>query len=717
MIFDKLKASEIVVTARSLSPYKSAIEAAFKDSGVDYYIDEPIAIASSPITRLLMSLLSLAQEGFKRKQVINSLRSPYFASDKFALTNTSIELVNSLSLKKKVVEGRQQWEQALKAEPLLAKNINAIFEILSMPDSVTSAIDYATWVEDLIEKLLNLNAIDDHLDPLAVWKQKESLSQFRKQLAHLIQEENILQKLKKDQGTISYYQQLSKLVENANFAPAPQSADQVLIASAELVPNKYYRQIYLAGLLEGEFPAPKFSSGFLTTQELEKWRHLNIHIYNPRTESGFEYALFASLVNRAQEKLILSYPSIEIVSSKDELLPSFFFNALNIQSDKELSLSFETKEKSYTSARNVLAYSFWHGQKPGDLIEINKLEIVDNFVGKLQEKLTFAQVRSKQLSRSAVNGYLVDHVAASNAKITLPEYWNASQLNDYGKCPFNFWLSRMLKINPHEEPQIGLSLQDRGIFYHKALELFYQKVIEKKIAMSLDNQKELKLLFDNSVVAAIDWLEKEPWFRPNEFWQQEKNALAFRLNNFFMSELNRFVSEAGQYQPLITEAVFGPENQYQPLILVRDNKEIKIRGKIDRIDIESNSFGSNKKLRLIDYKSGSSSINRDDFESGRNMQLPIYALAAQKSILPGSKTANYKYLSINTGKVLSSKIRDESGVQDDLNILEERIFEFVENIEKGDFSVKPSNDKVCLNCIHKKVCRVKEFPKAAVSEE
>ena len=97
------------------------------------------------------------------------------------------------------------------------------------------------------------------------------------------------------------------------------------------MPNQRYKQIYLAGLLEGEFPAIKNNIGFLTGQELEQWRRLGIYLYNPRMEAGFEYALFASLVNRAEDKLILSHPSIEITASKDELLPSFFFNALNIQ--------------------------------------------------------------------------------------------------------------------------------------------------------------------------------------------------------------------------------------------------------------------------------------------------------------------------------------------------------------------------------------------------
>ena len=159
--------------------------------------------------------------------------------------------------------------------------------------------------------------------------------------------------------------------------------------------------------------------------------------------------------------------------------------------------------------------------------------------------MNFAEIRSTQLSQSPVNGYLVDHVAASTAKIIMPEYWNAGQLNDYGKCPFNYWLTRMLKTTPHTEPEIGLSIQDRGTFYHKALELFYQNVIDNKIVINLEQQEKLQKMFAEAVQTAMNWLENEPWFRADEFWLQEKNTLAFRLNNFFTADFNRFISEMG----------------------------------------------------------------------------------------------------------------------------------------------------------------------------
>ncbi len=716
IIKDNLHPEDIVITARNLSPYKSAIEAAFQDAEIAYYVDEPIALITLPIIRFLLNLLSLASEDFSRRQIIDCLRSPYFKLGALGLSAENVEPLNDISLQAKIVAGQSQWQKALQKTPQLLKGIDKLFAFANNVNDLSAssdAIAYVSVVEDLIDQVLDLSSLGDDREPFLIWKQKEALAQFRRQLAILIQEEEIWKKLKQDNKTISLYERLKELVERANFANASDNTNKVLVTSAELVPNQQYKQIYLAGLLEGEFPAIKINNGFLTAQEIEQWREINVSIYNPRMESGFEYALFASLINRASNKIILSYPLVDIASSKNEFLPSFFLSGLNIMTDDKQyeAMSFAEPEIVFNSMRNVLLYNFWQGNN-GTTVSASVEPSLASFMEQLQEKLGFARIRSKQLKDTPVNGYLVDHVAATTVKINLPSYWNASYLNDYGKCPFNFWLNRMLKITPHEEPLAGLSIQDRGTFYHKALELFFKTVISNKLSMTAE-KSVLDVHFNKAIEEALTWLEEQNWFRPDEFWPQQKNELVFRLQNFFAIEYERFLVEDGQYEPFLVEAAFGPDEQYPPLVLQQNGKEIKIRGKIDRIDIKTDSAG--RRVRVVDYKSGSTYISRDDFESGRNLQLPLYALAIEKSIIPGVKTSNYQYVSIGTGKLLSGKRQEESDVQNDLSILKEKIFAFVDQIEKGDFSIRPSNDKVCTTCVHQRVCRIKEFPNSEFS--
>jgi len=544
------------------------------------------------------------------------------------------------------------------------------------------------------------------------------VNKFRECLANLIEQEEILRVCGiKSVAAKSYHQRFVDLVKKANSKAALLDAGKVLIAEATLVPNEKYKQIYVAGMLEGEFPAHNTGKGFLTPEELAQWQRFGIPIYDPRLESGFEYALFASLRNRAQKQITFSYPVADIISSKEEPVPSFFLTGQNFvkETDQLEVLSFEDFSKTANSPRNALAYCLWRQEPLTDLAR--QQELLNDFVYKLEEKLSFAHKRYQQLSLSPLSGYLADHIVAGTVKIDMPEYWSASGLNEYGKCPFSYWLTRVLKGSPHSEPEAGLFIMEKGSFYHKVLELFYKEVIDRKLSMTAQSDDDLKAIFEQSIAAGISWLENERWFRPSEFWAQEKEDLKFHLRNFFDHERRRFLKEGGEFVPYMVEVEFGPQAAAKPLIINYDGRVIKVRGKIDRIDVESSKseiLSNLKRLRLIDYKSGSTLPTDADFESGRNIQLALYALAAQEAIMPGSRVEDCSYLSVRAGK---SSTQEGPVLHAYLSAVPAKVMEFVQRIESGDFSLKPSNPNVCKNCDHQKVCRVKEFPRRTDTDQ
>jgi hypothetical protein len=119
--------------------------------------------------------------------------------------------------------------------------------------------------------------------------------------------------------------------------------------------------------------------------------------------------------------------------------------------------------------------------------------------------------------------------------------------------------------------------------------------------------------------------------------------------------------------------------------------------------------------RVIDYKAGSSSIPPREANEGRNLQLPIYALAVERCILPGSTAAAGNYLSFTSGAPIGSLVFDRDKEDDrgfvDTKRIEQYILDYVEKMAQGVFTVKPSIASVCDNCDHKRVCRVTELKK------
>jgi RecB family exonuclease len=74
-----------------------------------------------------------------------------------------------------------------------------------------------------------------------------------------------------------------------------------------------------------------------------------------------------------------------------------------------------------------------------------------------------------------------------------------------------------------------------------------------------------------------------------------------------------------------------------------------LRGYIDRVDRAPDG-----KLRIIDYKAGSTSISARDLGKGHRLQLPLYALAAQEAL--GSEVASGFYWHIRLAKASSLKL-------------------------------------------------------------
>src|SRR5690606_32790818 len=128
-----------------------------------------------------------------------------------------------------------------------------------------------------------------------------------------------------------------------------------------------------------------------------------------------------------------------------------------------------------------------------------------------------------------------------------------------------------------------------------------------------------------------------------------RKELEFRLRRFFQSELDRADDEKDSFVPALVEASFGMEESGKPpLALSRGGKTIEFRGKIDRIDVSGISgdvarsldrLGPGVTVRVVDYKAGSTAISRKEALEGRNLQLPIYALAVERSILKGARVA------------------------------------------------------------------------------
>ncbi len=704
-------ASEIVVVARSLEPYLPAIKAAFDRANVDYYLDQSVSVASLPLIKYLRRLLLLTLNDFARLEVIRTLRSPFCNLEYLGLDKNEVEQIDQRSIKNVVVQGLADWH----GEESVLKLLN----LLKKPADGTLSY-FVGYVEDLIDQLLILPSDEEFADPLIAWEEHQALLEVRRILSELLFEDELLAPVYGE--TILTYQsfcaRLEKTFEKANYRRPRPSKGAVTICGADLVSNRRFQTVFLTGLIEGEFPRRSERSGFLSRDEVRRWLGFGVDIENPRQHESFELSLFNSLVDRATDKLFLSYPTYQMEG--EETVQSFF---LNEGGESPVSFYHEPRLRAGirpVSKREQALSLFWHGQtEEGMRKALNDLTFIDeDFALQVAEPIAFVQARTRPGAidvPSDKTGDISEQVRLGLAKVNLPEYWSVSKLSDYGKCPFKFWVSHTLNIKALEEPSAGLDARLLGEVYHKCLELFYSGLESRQLSMLDNDIAPLAIFFDQCIKDALEWLVTSRPFKVTEFWDYEQKEIYFRLRRFFARERETALKTGGEFVPVAFEKAFGFEDEAgsaSALVISTNERTVKLRGRIDRIDKANDG-----RVQVIDYKAGSKPISLDEARQGSNMQMPVYALAANQCIEPGAHVSSGIFLSISQAKSIGRIDFDKVGAEL-LPQVKEHIVNFVHGIEQGKFPVLPVDQKVCATCDHGMVCRIAELGKSdAYGEE
>lgn len=709
-----LKANEVVVVIRSPDTYLAAIETAFEESGIAYFIDGSGKIADLPAWRFVASMFAgLKDSDFARKEVIDLLRSPFMNLEALSLSPADVSLLDRISYEASLIGGIASWKKFIAAR-VLSKYVSLLemLELLDGEPVSATAREHALYLENLLDRFMILPASKQSISLPAALKEREVIKAVRRVLQVLILQDQLLDEA--PSVFKHFWKKFSSLIEQANYARHRPQEDAVLICSAELVPNRKFKDIYICGVVEGEFPRHQRSGGFLSPEEVKLWLSHEIDIRNPRHEPGFERALFYSLTERATERLSLS--ASEHAVSSEENLPSFYLSELHekigLKSEKIAPYG-NAQFKPLSACEFIAASIFQYGYEQALARAESNVYCAETFAG-VKDGLAASLNRGSLKSNNLFNGQLMDFFESGALSCeSIVENWTATKINDYGKCPFRFWLNHVLSIKPREESKAGLNHALVGLFYHKVLELYFSAQLDAAAGSpTLDSD-----VLARSFASAVEWLESRRDFQAGPYWQQEQKELFFRISRFLEKEVLRLASEEPAFRPQMFEVNFGTANEKSHPALsmnLGEGRSISISGSIDRVDIAGS--GKTKLVRIIDYKSSSRRISPKEAEEGRNLQLPVYALAVEQSIMPGHHVSKGEYLSIASAQA-AGYLNFES---EKLSMLKEQSAEMVRTYAssayKGDYSVRPNGSAVCKDCPHSGVCRISEL-KSPTTEE
>ncbi|HEY6009730.1 MAG TPA: PD-(D/E)XK nuclease family protein, partial [Geobacteraceae bacterium] len=288
-----------------------------------------------------------------------------------------------------------------------------------------------------------------------------------------------------------------------------------------------------------------------------------------------------------------------------------------------------------------------------------------------------------------------------------------TMLEEYGGCPFRYFLRRHLRLAPLELPERELAAKDEGSLVHEVLRACGERLAREGRFPVTDLAAALAVVAEEAQAVFARW-ERDRFTGGPLLWEVKQEKLLAILGEWLRGE----ACETSTLLPRLFEHTIED-------LEVEDGESARffLTGKIDRVDVAEAS-GS---VRVVDYKLSGNSQKYAGFLKKEalgvtSFQMPVYLLAAARELarscpIPfdhfiarywllkrgGCRDRDFRTAKEDfTGFFATS--RDERAAGGDGNFLN-RLCATVRSVRQGDFQITPRG---CQQCDFTAVCRYVE---------
>lgn len=400
----------------------------------------------------------------------------------------------------------------------------------------------------------------------------------------------------------------------------PPSTDQVLVGDMERTRLKDIKVLFFLGINEGLIPKSASSGGILSEADREYLEAEKFELKPSPRETMYiqKFYLYLNLTKPSQ-RLYLSFSGANsegevtgpayLIGSVRKLFPN-----LKVEEEPEtLVWQVETPESGMEFLIDGLRKNAEAEVSPEWKELYRWYASHEEYAGRLYTlvKAAFKTSPEDRIGR-AVARALYGNVLENSA----------TRLERFAACAFAHFLQYGLKLR--ERQQYEFTGMDMGNLVHTALESFSRKVAERD----------------------YDWHTMEEDVRESLIWECVEEVIhdygntilhSSARNEYMIARVQRIMSRTvwalqeqirrSDFVPEKFEVSFRVEEDLKSIdVDLSEDEKMRIRGRIDRLDTYDD--GEKVYVKVIDYKSGSTSFDLVAIHYGLQLQLVLYMNAA-----------------------------------------------------------------------------------------
>ena len=474
--------------------------------------------------------------------------------------------------------------------------------------------------------------------------------------------------------------------------------DRVVVSSIRGATGLRFKVVFVPGLVERAFPAVARPDPLLLDEEREG---LSKELRTSRDTQENERILFVRAVRAAGERLVLSWPRFDSSSGRERVPSSFLLQAVEAAMGRRVAAA----ELMSLASPGQTGLGRPHPENPDAAIDRIERDLAivargvpgtgrhlldgDGFVAASIEMEKAAQERTltEYDGVLALAGDEVEKLALS------ARHSSATVVQTLSGCPYRYLLERGFRLKPWKEPErvFQLDALSYGSLYHSAAHRLFAWLQEQGL-LPVDPKK---LPAIEQQLRKIVEEEAQHLLTEGAILNKELLAPAIGSIHSALAELlRRDAKDEEEFVPAQFEQRF--EGVEVPL---GDGRAISFNGWIDRVDETS---GSDKRVRVLDYKTGKCRFKKDEqFRGGRELQLAIYNLAAARLYEKAEVSEAIYYFATPNGKYKQIACPATDEMKETLV----RVLKTLDDIARAGVFAPAPEDQTCQYCDVEAVCR------------
>ncbi len=627
----KARYREIAVITGDLPGYGKEITHQFTQNQIPHFMDDKKNVLDNCLVELIRASLEAVRQDFSYESVMRYLRTGLVSQER-----TMVDRLENYILAMGIRGGkrfRETWERTYRgAGDLNVTEVNAFKDrvlapLFAMQERFRQAdLTIAGMTEAVLTLLVDCRAeeqlesyqeyftkIGEHRLAKEYGQVYGLVTELLKRLSDLLGEERVSRK--------EYLEILDAGFAELKVGVIPAVADRVVVGDITRTRLAHIRVLFFAGVNDGIVPARKERGSLLSDRDRDFLGEHHLELAPTAREESFQQRFYLYLMmTKPSKQLILSWcrtgadgksrrPSF-LIGELRAMFPNAALTDQETQVDPEIYSVAEAKQR--LSAK---LGQYRDGQLEQDEENAQFLELYRWFASSKDNQETL-----RRFMDAAFFVYEQQGISHAVAKALYGEILSGSvtRLEQYAACAYSHFLRYGLELL--ERKRFELASSDIGTLFHESIDLCFRRVKEKQYDWHTMTNETRDMLVEECVAAVTENYGNTILGSSarNRYLAQRVEQITKRTVWALQQQIKK-----GDFIPAGFEVSFSAADNLSAMkIALSESEALHLRGRIDRMDVCED--GGKVYVKIIDYKSGSTSFDLLALYYGLQLQLVVY---------------------------------------------------------------------------------------------